>query len=382
MQIRPFRSETRPEQLADLEERLARTRLAPPLATSDWTHGTPTGYLAELVDYWHTKFDWTAAEQRLNNLPQFLTDVDGATVHFVHAKGNGPKPLPLLFSHGWPGSFWEVSKIIRPLTDPASHGGDPADAFDVIAPSIPGYGFSPYPDKPGMSPKSVATLFDTLMSDVLGYSRYGAQGGDWGAMITTSLGRDHAAHVLGIHLNMLGAMPVLDENSAPLNDAEQTFMEQVREFLDKESAYSQIQGTRPATIAAGLADSPAGLAAWMVEKFRAWSDNDGDVESVFSKDDLLTDITLYWLTNTAGTAARLYYEAFHNEGLLAPGYVPTPTGFAAFAKEIIKPPEEFLRRSYNLTRFTAFDKGGHFAAMERPEDLVTEIREFFRPLRA
>jgi pimeloyl-ACP methyl ester carboxylesterase len=380
-QIRPFRSETSPEQLTDLQERLARTRFAPAMSGRAWTHGTPPDYLSELLEYWRTKFDWGMAEERLNALPQFLAEVDGNTVHFVHAKGVGPSPLPLLFSHGWPGSFWEVHRIIGPLTDPAAHGGDPADAFDVVAPSIPGYGFSPHPGTPGMSPKAVATLFNKLMTEVLGYPRYGAQGGDWGAMITSSLGRDHGDSLAGIHLNMLGAMPVLDENSAPLTPAEEAFVAKVEQWLAEEGGYSHIQGTRPSTLAAGLSDSPAGLAAWIVEKFWAWSDCGGDVESVFNKDDLLTYITLYWLTNTGATSARLYYEAQHAEGMLAPGYVNTPTGFAAFAREIVTPPEEWVRRCYNLTRFTAFDRGGHFAALERPEELATEIREFFRPLR-
>ena len=382
--IRPFRSETRPEQLTDLRERLARTRFAPALSGQEWTHGTPPGYLGELLEYWRTKFDWNAAEERLNALPQFLAEVDGNTVHFVHAKGVGRRRFPLLFSHGWPGSFWEVHKIIGPLTDPAAHGGDPADAFDVVAPSLPGYGFSPHSGKPGMSQGGVATLFDHLMTEVLGYSRYGAQGGDWGAMIASSLGRYHSDTVAGIHLNMLGATPVVDENSAPLTPAEKAFWAKAEQWLSEESGYSQIQSTRPSTLAAGLSDSPAGLAAWIVEKFRRWSDCDGDVESVFSKDELLTNITLYWLTNSIATSTRLYYESAHAEGLIGmsdPGYVDTPTGFAAFPKEIATPPEEWLRRCYRLTRFTEFDRGGHFAALERPEDLVTEIREFFRPLR-
>ncbi|MFI7034489.1 epoxide hydrolase family protein [Microbispora rosea] len=235
--IRPFRSVTRPEQLTDLRERLANTRFAPALSGRDWTHGTPPSYLAELLEYWRTKFDWGAAEERLNSLPQFLAEVDGNTVHFVHAKGVGPRPFPLLFLHGWPGSFWEVHKIIGPLTDPAAHGGDPADAFDLVAPSLPGYGFSPHPGTPGMSLKPVATLFDKLMTGVLGYSRYGAQGGDWGAQITSRLGRDHGDSVAGIHLNLLGEMPVLDENSAPLTPAEEAFQAEVQQWLAEESGY-------------------------------------------------------------------------------------------------------------------------------------------------
>jgi pimeloyl-ACP methyl ester carboxylesterase len=384
-QARPFHSETGEEQLTDLTDRLARTRFAPALSGTEWTHGTPPGYLAELLEYWRTEFDWGVAEKRLNELPQFLAEVDGNTVHFIHAKGVGPRPLPLLFSHGWPGSFYEVTKIIGPLTDPAAHGGDPADAFDVVAPSLPGFGYSPHPGTPGMNPTAIANLFNQLMADVLGYARYGAQGGDFGAQVTSRLGRDHGDAVAGIHLNLIGATPVLDENSAPLTPAEEAFVAKAEDFFTKEGAYAQILGTRPATLAAGLSDSPAGLAAWIVEKFRAWSDCGGDVESVFSKDEMLTDVTLYWLTNSIATAARLYYETMHTEGMLGsnvPGYVSTPTGFASFAKDNFTPPEEWVRRCYNLTRFTEFDRGGHFAALERPEDLVTEIREFFRGLRA
>jgi epoxide hydrolase len=383
-QVRSFRSETSPEQLSDLRERLDRTRFSPALSGQEWTHGTPPGYLAELVEYWRTEFDWRAAEKRLNELPQFLAEVGEDTVHFVHAKGAGPRPLPLLFSHGWPGSFWEVHKIIGPLTDPAAHGGDPADAFDVVAPSLPGFGFSPHPGTPGVNPTAVGALFDRLMTEVLGYARYGAQGGDFGAQITSRIGRDYGDRVAGIHLNLIGATPVLDERSAPLTFAEKTFREQTEHFFSAEGGYAHIQGTRPSTIAAGLTDSPAGLAAWIVEKFRAWSDCGGDVESVFTKDELLTDITLYWLTDSVATSARLYYETMLTEGMLGrnvPGYVDTPTGFASFAKDNFTPPEKWVRRCYRLTRFTEFDRGGHFAALERPDDLVTEIREFFRPLR-
>ncbi|HEY0495316.1 MAG TPA: epoxide hydrolase [Kutzneria sp.] len=381
-QVRPFQSVTSDEQLADLGERLPRTRFAPALSGQEWTHGTPPGYLAELVAYWRTEFDWIAAEKRLNEMPQFLASFDDTTLHFVHAKGIGPRPLPLLFSHGWPGSFYEVSKILGPLTDPAAHGGDPADAFDVVAPSLPGFGFSPHPGTSGINPTAIAGLFHRLMTEVLGYSRYGAQGGDFGAQITSRIGRDHTSDVVGIHLNLMGATPVI---TTALTAAEQEFLDQASDFFSEQGAYAQIQGTRPATLGAGLADSPAGLAAWIVEKFRAWSDCGGDVESVFSKDELLTDITLYWLTNSITTSARLYYETMHTEGMLGrntPGYVPVPTGFASFAHDNFTPPRSWVERAYNLQRFTEFPRGGHFAALERPGDLVTEIREFFRPLRA
>jgi pimeloyl-ACP methyl ester carboxylesterase len=277
-----------------------------------------------------------------------VTEVDDCTLYFVHAKGIGPRPFPLLFTHGWPGSFWEVHKIIGPLTDPAAHGGDPAGAFDVVAPSLPGYGFSPHPGRPGLGPKAIADLLNSLM----------VEGGDWGAVITTCLGRDHGGTVAGIHLNMIAAMPVLDEHSAPLSRAEQEFVDNQRWWRTEEGGYGHIQGTKPSTLAAGLADSPAGLAAWIEEKFRSW-------------------------TNTIGTSARLYYESQHDpaNSPVQPCYIDTPTGFARFPKEIWAPPREWVERAHNLVRFTEFERGGHFAASEQPEALVEEIRAFFRPLR-
>ena len=380
--MKPFRISVPTRDLDDLRDRLARTRFAPTLS-EDWTHGTPPGYLAELVEYWRTKFDWAAAEAKLNELPQFTAPVQGTDLHFAHVEGTGPSPLPLLFSHGWPGSFWEVSKIIGPLTDPAAHGGDPADAFTVVAPSLPGYGFSPHPGTPGIGPVAIADRFDELMTQVLGYDRYAAQGGDWGSIITTCLGRDHGDHLAGIHVNMMAARPVVGEHSAPLTEAEQAYLDGQAAWRAGEGAYGQIQGTKPATLGAGLSDSPAGLAAWIVEKFRAWSDCDGDVESVFSKDDLLTSISIYWLTNSIATSARLYYEAFRDQAapILTPGYIDAPTGYASFPHEISRPPREWVARAYNLQRFTEFERGGHFAAMEQPEALVADIRAFFRPLR-
>ncbi|GAA3431255.1 epoxide hydrolase family protein [Kutzneria kofuensis] len=380
--MKPFRISVPTRDLDDLRERLARTRFAPALSP-DWTHGTPPGYLAELVEHWRTKFDWSAAEAKLNEMAQFTATVRDAELHFVHVEGKGPKPLPLLFSHGWPGSFWEVSKIIGPLTDPAAHGGDPADAFHVVAPSLPGYGFSEHPGTPGISPPEIAHRFHELMTDVLGYERYAAQGGDWGAVITTCLGRDHGDRLAGIHVNMMAARPVIGEHSAALTDAEQAYVDGQAAWRSSEGGYTAIQSTKPATLGAGLSDSPAGLAAWIVEKFRSWSDCDGDVESVFSKDDLLTNISIYWLTNSIATSTRLYYEAWRDQAtpMFTPGYIDTPTGFASFPKEISRPPREWVARAYNLQRFTEFERGGHFAAMEQPEALVEDIRAFFRPLR-
>ncbi|EWM17306.1 epoxide hydrolase family protein [Kutzneria sp. 744] len=380
--MKPFRISVPTRDLDDLRERLARTRFAPALS-ADWTHGTPPGYLAELVEYWRTKFDWSAAEAKLNEMPQFTASVRDSRLHFVHVEGKGPAPLPLLFSHGWPGSFWEVSKIIGPLTDPAAHGGDPADAFTVVAPSLPGYGFSEHPGTPGIGPVAIADRFHELMTDVLGYGRYAAQGGDWGSIITTCLGRDHSDQLAGIHVNMMAARPVVGEHSTPLTEAEQAYLDGQAAWRNGEGAYAQVQSSKPATLGAGLSDSPAGLAAWIVEKFRTWSDCGGDVESVFSKDDLLTNISIYWLTNSIATSTRLYYEAWRDQAtpILSPGYIDAPTAYASFPHEIARPPREWVARAYNLQRFTEFERGGHFAAMEQPAALVEDIRAFYRELR-
>jgi pimeloyl-ACP methyl ester carboxylesterase len=384
--IEPFRIEVPGGMLADLSRRLERTRLAPDDPLGDFSYGFPTGYLRELLDYWRDGFDWRAAEAALNAMPQYraalTTGSTRATLHFVHARGRGPDSFPLLFCHGWPGSFWEVQKILGPLTDPAAHGGDPGDAFDVIAPSLPGYGFSPHPGVPGINEAVVADLFNALMTGALGYQNYGAQGGDWGAIVTTCLARDHPDTVAGIHLNMVAANPHVSSETE-LTDAEREYLAKRKQWSADEGAYRHVQETKPQTLAAGLQDSPAGLAAWIAEKFRAWSDCGSDVETVFSKDDLLTNIMIYWATGTIATAMRLYFERRNNPERAASnsGYIGTPTGFAKFPKEISDPPREWLERAHNLKRWTEFASGGHFAALEKPAELVNDIREFYRPLR-
>lgn len=384
-EVRPFRIAVPDEALDDLRERLARTRLPGEVEDGGWGYGTDLAYLRELVEHWRERYDWRAAEAALNRLPQFTAEVGGTELHFVHARGRGPAPMPLLFIHGWPGSFWEVHRILGPLTDPAAHGGDPADAFDVVAPSLPGYGFSPDPGRPGMHPGAIADALAALMTGTLGYPRFGAQGGDWGAAVTTRLARQHAPALVGIHLNMVGGRPYLGEGSAPLTGAERTFVAEVEAWRRAEGGYQAIQGTKPQTLAFGLTDSPAGLAAWIVEKFRAWSDCRGDVERRFTKDDLLTNVMIYWLTGSIGSSMRLYYEAFHDRGMAAPGpgdRVEVPTGFARFAVEITRPPREWVERIYDLRRWSEFPRGGHFAALEEPELLVEDVRAFFRGLRA
>jgi pimeloyl-ACP methyl ester carboxylesterase len=289
--------------------------------------------------------------------------------------------MPLLLSHGWPGSFFEMYKVIEPLTDPASHGGSAEDAFDVVVPSLPGYGFSERPRERGMNVARIADLSWRLMRDELGYQRFGAQGGDWGSAITSRLGYAYPQHLIGIHLNMIPswmAQPELDS----LGDSPEVerWRAQVQHYQQDEGAYSQIQGTRPQSLAYGLTDSPVGLAGWIVEKFRAWSDCQGDVERAFTKDELLTNVMIYWVTQTINSSIRLYYEAAHRREE-APGYVSIPTGVAAFPHDIVTPVRSIAERTYNIQRWSDMPAGGHFAALEQPEALVHEIRAFFQPLR-
>ncbi len=382
MDVAPFRIEIADSALADLRQRLSLTRFPDEIPSSGWGYGTDLGYLRDLVSYWRDSYDWRAAEARLNQLPQFRAEVGGLGIHFLHVRGKGPRPMPLVITHGWPGSVTEFLDVIGPLSDPASHGGDAADAFDLVIPSMPGYGFSDHPRHPGMDPERIAALWDELMRG-LGYERYAAQGGDWGSMVTTYLGLRHAPRVLGIHLNMVVAFPPDPANpAAGLGPEEVLSLMQAREFLKEETGYQRIQGTKPQTLAYALNDSPAGLAAWIVEKFRTWSDCKGDIESRFTKDQLLTNIMLYWLPETANSSCRLYCETMR-AGKFPPTdfRVEVPTGCAIFPGEMFRPPRAWVERIYNLKRWTVMPRGGHFAAMEEPALLVDDIRAFFRDLR-
>ncbi len=367
--------------LDDLNERLDDTRWPDEIPGSGWDYGSNLAYIQELVAYWRTRFDWRAQERLLNAMPQFKADVDGLSIHFVHQRGKGPDPFPLIMIHGWPGSFFEMYKVLGPLTDPAAHGGDPADAFDMVVPSLPGYGFSGQPRERGMDTGRIAGLFAKLMSEELGYRRFGSQGGDWGASVTTFLGARHADVVAGIHLNMvISGRGAASESER--TEEEKRWLKEFEAFRAEEMGYATIQGTKPQTLSYGLNDSPAGLCAWIVEKFRRWSDCDGDVERSFTKDELLTNVMIYWVTQTIGSSVRLYYESFHAQGQgLGSGRVEVPTGVAVFPKEIVKPPRVTVERAYNLQRWTEMPAGGHFAALEEPEALVEDIRAFFRPLR-
>lgn len=367
--------------LQDLRERLLRTRWPDEIADSGWDYGTNLTYLKELVTYWLNQYDWRAHERALNALPHYRAEIDGLGIHFIHQPGNGPAPLPLIVTHGWPSTFYEMTKIIPLLADPGAGGGDPSDAFHVVVPSLPGYGFSDRPTQRGMNVVRIADLFAQLMRDVLGYDRFGAHGGDWGAAVTARLGFAYPQNVVGIHLTMLIGRPTIAADEQ-LSEEEQAFLRQMERWRQEEAGYSMIQGTKPQTLAYGLNDSPAGLAGWIVEKFRSWSDCGGDVERRFTKDELLTNIMIYWVTQTINSSTRLYYEQRHNPWTLGEGErITVPTGVASFPGEIARAPRSWFERACNLQRWAEMASGGHFAAMEEPERLVEEIRAFFRPLR-
>lgn len=371
--------------LDDLRERLTDARFPDELDDSGWTYGTNLAYLKELVAYWRDEFDWREQERRLNRFEQFKTNIDGLDIHFIHRRSSNPDAFPLIITHGWPGSFVEFHKIIEPLTEPQDHGGSADDAFHVVIPSIPGYGFSDKPRQPGYNPARMAEHFVKLMAR-LGYASYGAQGGDYGSLISRILGQIDAEHVAGVHLNLCGAGPPegVDDPTEGISDEEIARMRERQAFwTSEERGYSLIQGSKPQTIGYVLNDSPVGLAAWIVEKFRAWSDVNGDVESKFTKDELLTNITVYWVTGTPTSAARLYYELRHPPAGSTPtgGRIEVPTGCAAFPKEISYTPRQWLEAAYNLTHHTVMPRGGHFAALEEPELLTEDIRVFFRTVR-
>jgi pimeloyl-ACP methyl ester carboxylesterase len=380
MEIESFTVDVPQAALDDLHERLARTRFPEQIPDAGWDYGTELGYERELVEYWRDTYDWRVHEARLNAFDHYVTEVDGQRIHFIHQRSPEPDAFPLIITHGWPGSIVEFLDVIGPLTDPRAHGGDPADAFHVVCPSIPGYAFSGPTRERGWHPGRVAGAWAALMA-ALGYERYGAQGGDWGAIITTQLGLVDPERLAGIHLNMVVAGPPPDGDPEPLSAAEQQALADMAAYFETDSGYMQIQSTKPQTIGYALEDSPAGLAAWIVEKFRSWSDCDGDVESVFTRDQLLTNIMCYWLTGTAHSSARLYYENRVAGNFAAGGRVDVPTGAAIFPREIIRPPRRWAEQRFNITHWTEMPRGGHFAAMEQPELFVDDVRAFFRTVR-
>jgi microsomal epoxide hydrolase len=378
----PFTLRVPDEAIADLRDRLARTRFPDQAPGDPWAYGTNVGYLRQLVEYWRGAFDWRAEEARLNAFPQYKVPLCGIDLHFLHVPGKGPAPCPLLLLHGWPGSVFEFLELIPRFTDPARFGGDPADAFTVVAPSLPGYGLSFKPGQPRFGVEEIADCVAELMHGALGYTSFAVQGGDWGAITASRLGYAHPEKLIGIHLNLLPIRRDQQDVADP-NPEEQAYLDQRATWLRDETGYQWIQGTKPQTLAFALSDSPAGLAAWIVEKFRTWSDCGGNVETVFTRDRLLANISFYWFTGAIGSSFWPYYAVRHRPWPVPDGRtVDVPTGYAQFPAEILRPPRSLAERTYtDIRRWTAMPRGGHFAALEQPEALANEVREFFRPLR-
>ncbi len=376
-EITPFRIEIPEADLDDLRRRLRRTRWPEPATVDDWSQGIPLEYLRELCDYWLERYDWRSSEARLNRFPQFRTEIDGLGIHFIHVRSPQDDAQPLVITHGWPGSVVEFCKVIEPLTDPVAHGGDAADAFHVVCPSLPGYGFSGKPDRPGWGTAHTADAWDQLMMR-LGYARYGAQGGDWGAQVTTGIGMRHPGHLTGIHLNMPGVLP----DPATMNDLterERAALASLEYYSEQDSGYSKEQSTRPQTVGYSLVDSPAGLCAWIIEKFWSWTDSDGDPANVLSRDEMLDNVMLYWLPGTGASSARMYWESLAKP-LLGP--VEVPVGCSVFPKEIVRPSRRWAERQFpDLRYWNEPAKGGHFAAFEQPAAFVDEVRAAFRAFR-
>jgi epoxide hydrolase len=373
--VRPFRIEVPEAVIEDLRARLRNTRWPEPETVTDWSQGTPLAYTRELCRYWLEDYDWPAASARLNQFPQFITAIDGLDIHFIHVRSPHPDATPLVLTHGWPGSVAEFRAVTGPLTDPVAHGGSAADAFHVVCPSLPGYGFSGKPATAGWGAERTADAWDQLMGR-LGYERYGAQGGDWGSLVTMNLAWRHPDHLVGIHLNLVPGAGPADRAAADLTDAERGSLAALAEHQKTGTGYSKQQSTRPQSVGYGLVDSPAALAGWIVEKFYAWTDNDGDPASAVSTDDLLDNLMLYWLPAAGASAARLYWESLSRFRGAAP--ITVPAGCSIFPAEIYRPSRRWAEPLFTDLRYwNELDKGGHFAAFEQPEAFIAEVRAAF-----
>ncbi len=376
MPPRPFQIDVPQAVLDDLRRRLERTRWPEPIPGAGWDYGARIDAVRELCDHWRDSYDWRAQEARLNAYPQFLAEVDGVDVHFWHVRGSGPQPFPLLLVHGWPGSMFEFFDLIEPLTNPAAYGGRAEDAFDVVIPALPGFGFGGKPRERGWGITRIAAAFNTLMTEELGYDRYGVQGGDWGGIVAAKMASAHAASVAGIHLNFVVAQP-----PAELTDADREALARRDAFQAVETGYSNVQGTKPDSLTVAQTDSPAGLAAWILEKFQVWSDCGGDPFSAYSKDALLTNLMFYWAPNSVASAARIYYEARRDPDGFRYPKVEVPTGVAVFPKEPWRAPRNWAEQRFNIVRWTEMPRGGHFAALEQPALLLDDVRAFFAGIR-
>jgi pimeloyl-ACP methyl ester carboxylesterase len=374
--IEPFKIAVPNNVLEDLKARLANTRWPEAELVDDWSQGVPLSYVQDVCEYWANSYDWRAREQALNRFDQFTTEIDGLDLHFIHMRSPHPDAMPLIITHGWPGSIVEFHKVLEPLVDPVAFGGDAADAFHVVAPSLPGYGFSAKPTQTGWGVDKIGSVFAELMSR-LGYERYGAQGGDWGSAVTTAIGGLDPGHCAGIHVTLaMIAGPKIDGDPTP---EEQRALDGAKYYKKWDSSYSTEQATRPQTVGYGLVDSPAGQAAWILEKFWAWTDCDGHPENVLTRDELLDNVMLYWINGNGASSARLYWESFRGGTRHT---VTIPSGFGVFPKEIVPPVRKWVEPSFtNIIHWNEFDSGGHFAAFEVPEVFVGEVREFFRRVR-
>jgi pimeloyl-ACP methyl ester carboxylesterase len=389
-EIRPFRAEIPETALIDLRRRLAVTRWPDEETVTDRSQGVQSARLRELVNYWQTSYDWRKGEEKLNAVPQFVTNIDGLDIHFIHVRSRHENALPLIMTHGWPGSVFELLNVIKPLTDPTAHGGKAEDAFHLVLPSIPGFGFSQKPTSTGWNPKHIAVAWDMLMKR-LGYNRYVSQGGDWGAIISDALGRQAPDGLLGIHVNRVerattfptaAAQALMNGAPAPdsLSPEEKSVFGEVRDFVNNGFGYAAIMNTRPETIGYGLADSPVGLAAWLYDKISDWVFTRGDPEKALSTDAILDNITLYWLTNTGPSSGRIYWENTVSGAKLSP--IKVPVGVTVFPGEVYKPPKRWLSKAYpQLVYYNQVSKGGHFAAWEEPELFSEEIRAAFKTIR-
>lgn len=377
--VTPFRIAVSGAEVDDLRRRLQATRWPDPATVEDWSQGVPLPYFQQLCRYWATDYDWPARQARLNGLEQFRTELGGVAIHLVHVRSPQPGALPLVLTHGWPGAVWEFLDVLDPLTDPATHGGDPHDAFSVVAPSLPGYGWSGKPTGPGWGPARIADAWAELMTR-LGYRHFGAQGGDWGAIVSTHLGARHPHRVVGVHLNLVPVAPPAGRTQG--SEQEQRGLHAAEHYRTVDSGYAAQQRTRPQTLGYGLADSPAGQCAWILDKFWSWTDCAGDPVATLGADRILDIVSTYWFTNSAASSARLYWETARDPAAGLPT-MPVPTGVSLFPHELSQPLPQWAAAQYpDIRLWREHDTGGHFAAMEQPHRLVTDIRDFFRPLRA
>ncbi len=378
--VQPFSLDIPAADIADLKNRLAGARWPEAETVEDWSQGLPLAYHREFCHYWGNEYDWYQTQERLNHHDQFITDIDGLDIHFLHIRSSHENAMPLIITHGWPGSIIEFHKILEALTEPTRHGGSAEDAFHLVCPSLPGYGFSGKPKTTGWGVEKIAAAWDTLMLRI-GYDSYVAQGGDWGSAVTTTIGMQDKGHCIGIHVNMpnAGATRAARENP---DDADKAALAGAAFYQQWDSGYSKQQSTRPQTLGYGLADSPVGQSAWILEKFYQWTDCKGHPENVLTRDEIIDNIMFYWLTNSGASSARLYWESFGTAFSGADNTVKLPTGISSYPKEIIRTPRSWAEQRYtNIQYWNDLDRGGHFAAFEQPELFVQEMRNWLKTVR-